>query len=82
MADPYLQDGVWRLRYKDRRGKWRQPRCNAETKTEAKRLNREAERLEERYRLGIEAPPVQNSDATVPGHPQLPSQTALDAFRQ
>ena len=64
MADPYLQDGVWRLRFKDRRGKWRQPRSSAQTKTEAKRLNREAERLEERYRLGIEAPPAQNSDAT------------------
>ncbi len=54
MASVYDKNGTWYLRYKDAAGVWRAKASTAKTKTEAKRLAADLERLTERQRLGLE----------------------------
>jgi integrase len=56
MASVFQKRGRWYLRFKDRDGHWTKQASAARNRTEAKRLAGEAERLEERYRLGMESP--------------------------
>ena len=54
MASPYRKRGTWYLRWKDDAGRWRGKACGARTKTEARQLQAQLERRDERVRLGIE----------------------------
>ena len=54
MASPYRKRGTWYLRWKDDAGRWRGKACGARTKTEARQLQAQLERRDERIRLGIE----------------------------
>jgi integrase len=65
VAEPFRKNDRWYLRYKDAQGRWRQKPCDAETKTEARRLASELQRREERVRLGIEQAPPENCGGTV-----------------
>ena len=65
MAEPFRKNDRWYIRYKDAHGRWRQKPCEAETKTEARRLASELQRREERVRLGIEQAPPENGGGTV-----------------
>lgn len=65
MADPTFREGAWLYRFKDRTGRWCSPRMKGVTsKGEAKRLNAEKQRLEDRIRQGLEKPPDENADPT------------------
>ncbi len=66
MARPFRRgDGRWRLRIRDRRGRWINVDSSAQTRGEANRLNQELQIREDRYRLGVEVPPLENQDATL-----------------
>ncbi len=54
MASVFEKNGVYYLRYKDERGRWRGIKSAATTKREARRLADDKERLCERVRLGVE----------------------------
>jgi integrase len=54
MASVFEKNGFYYLRYKDERGRWRGLKSEARTKTEARRLADDKERLCERVRFGVE----------------------------
>ncbi len=58
MGTVYIQNGHWYLRYKNANGRWRGKSCKARTKTEAKSILGDLERLIERQRLGAEQDPA------------------------
>ena len=64
MASVYQRSEKWYLRYRDARGRWRDRVCTARTKTEAKRLAAELERVCERQRLGLEPLPAEDGGGT------------------
>jgi hypothetical protein len=64
MASVYEKAGKRYMHYKDARGKWRDKVTTARTKTEAKRIAADLERLCERQRLGLEPMPAEDGGGT------------------
>jgi len=64
MASVFSRKGVWVIKWRDARGRWRQKRTACPTKAEARRLADDLERKAERQILGLEALPSDGPDLT------------------
>jgi integrase len=64
MSSVYQRGDRWYLRFRDHTGKWRDQRCAARSKTEARRLADDLQRKCERQRLGLEAVPDADGGGT------------------
>jgi integrase len=65
VASAFLRGSKWYVRFRDNRGRWSTKAVTAQTKTEAKRMAVDIDRLHERQRLGLEPMPPEDGGGTV-----------------